>query len=107
MEEKQDIIEEEDGYEPVHVGAMIVLVIVGIALLFWLFWCLLVFKGGLIDKVVLFFQCVFGPKTFAGLDPEGILDIWDGWIINLGALVILIGLIIGVWKIFSLPKKTK
>lgn len=97
MEEE---IKEEAGYQPVHVGAMIVLVIVGIALLFWLFWSLLVFKGGLIDKIGLFFQCVFGPSRLGGM------DIWDGWIVNLGALVILIGMIIGVWKIFSLPRKT-
>jgi len=37
--------EEEGGWDPANLAATIVLVIVGIGLLFWLFWALMVAKS--------------------------------------------------------------
>lgn len=41
----------EDGWDPAHLAATIVLFIVAIGLLFWLFWSLLVCKSVLANRV--------------------------------------------------------
>ena len=55
---------EELGYDPANIGAMIVLVLFSLAILFWLFWSLLVFKGGILTKFWLLIQVIIGQKSF-------------------------------------------
>ena len=80
---------EQVGYDPAHVGAMIVLVLFSLAILFWLFWSLLVFKGGLLIKLWVLIQIISGSKSSVAIAPEW----WDGWVINVGALI-LSGLVV-------------
>jgi hypothetical protein len=37
----------EPGFDPVHLGAVCIACLVGIGLLYWLLWTLLVYEGGL------------------------------------------------------------
>ena len=38
---------EEPGFDPVHVGGMILLTVLGITVLFWDLWTMLVYQGSL------------------------------------------------------------
>lgn len=100
----QDVDPDEPAYDPVHVATMIILVIVGIALLFWLLWALMVCEGGLFSKIIPFFKVVFTRKTLADFGYEGYpyeLGIFEGWIVNCGALIFTIGLFCGIRTIFN------
>ena len=100
---------DEPAYDPVHVAAMIVLVLVGMAVLFWLLWALMVCEGGVFIKIIPFIQVVFTKKTLQDFGYEGYpyeLGIFEGWIVNLSALIILIGLIIGIHTIFKKLEKS-
>lgn len=106
----QDVDPDEPAYDPVHVATMIVFVIVGIALLFWLLWALMVCEGGLFSKIIPFFQVVFTRKTLADFGYEGYpyeLGIFEGWIVNCGALIFTIGLFAGIRTIFNKLDRNK
>ena len=78
-------------------------------LVFWLLWALLVCEGGIFIKVVPFLQAVFTSKTLHDFGYVGYpyeLGIFEGWIVNLFALVLSIALLVGVWWVFQ-PKKGK
>ena len=87
---------EELGYDPANMAAMIVLVIFGLAILFWMFWSLLVFKGGILIKVWMLINVITGRECFSAVNPE----LWDGWIINVGALGFLLLFVAGIWFLF-------
>ncbi|HBU69538.1 MAG TPA: hypothetical protein DEE98_04045 [Elusimicrobia bacterium] len=81
---------EEPFYDPSHFGAMIVLTIAGISVLFWLLWTLLVFGGGIQAKVVPFLSVVFTSRTFSDFGYIGYpyeMGVFEGWIANLVALL--------------------
>lgn len=99
----EDEQEDDAGYDPVHIGAMIVIVLFALAILFWLLWSLLVFEGGLFPKIIPFLKVIFTGKTLQDYGYEGYpfeLGIFEGWIVNVGALVFLILLIVGIVVIF-------
>lgn len=94
----------EAGYEPIHVAGMIVLVLFGITILFWLLWALLVFGGGIFAKVMPFLQIVFTSKTAADFGYIGYpyeMGVFSGWPTNLVALIFAVALIIVIWFIFK------
>ena len=94
----------EPKYDPVHVGAMILLVLFGITILFWLLWCILVFGGGLQAKVLPFLQMVFTGKTAADFGYVGYpyeMGVFEGWPTNIIASAIGIYLIVMIWKILN------
>lgn len=107
----EDSDPQEPAYDPAHVAVMIVLVILGLALLFWLLWALVVCEGGIFIKIIPFLQVVFTSKTLQDFGFEGYpyeLGIFEGWIINVVALVLFIGLLAGISSIFrNLDKKIK
>ncbi len=96
MDINSDDNNEELGYDPANIGAMIVLVLFSLAILFWLFWSLLVFKGGILTKLWMLIQVIIREKSFTAIDPE----LWDGWVINVGALGFLLLIVIGILFIF-------
>ncbi len=96
-------------YDPVHFGGMIILTIFAISLLFWLLWSLLVFGGGIQAKIIPFFQIVFTSRTAADFGYVGYpyeMGIFEGWITNVVALILLISVIAGIWYIFNNIKKS-
>lgn len=83
---------EEEEYNPVNIGIMIVLVIFCISVLFWLFWALMVYKGGLFEKIIPFISVVFTKKQLPDYGFEGWYEqgMFEGWIVNLTALVLVV-----------------
>jgi hypothetical protein len=107
-----ELIEGEDGpdeivYDPVHVGGVIVGSLCAMGVLFWLLWSLLVCEGGLFTKVGPFFQVLLTSKTLKDFGYEGYpyqLGVFEGWIVNVTALVLCGALLAGVWWVFQ-PRK--
>jgi len=94
----------EPRYDPVHVGAMIVFVLLANSVLFWLLWALLVFGGGLQAKIVPLLLLIFTKKTAADFGYVGYpfeMGVFEGWITNVIAFILLIAAIITGWKIFN------
>lgn len=92
---------EEPVYDPVHFGGMIVGVIFTMGVLFWLFWTLLVYGGGIFIKIIPALQVLFRKKTLQDYGWVGYpyeMGIFEGFIANLIALLLLIALIVGIWK---------
>jgi hypothetical protein len=95
---------DEPHYDPVHVGAMIVLVLFANTILFWLLWALLVFGGGLQAKIVPVVLIVFTKKTAADFGYIGYpyaMGVFEGWITNAVAFILLIAGIMAGWKVFN------
>ena len=103
---EDDVTGDELEYDPAHIGAMIVLTLLGISVLFWLFWSLLVFKGGLLEKVLPFFLVLFTAKSFSdfGYEYRHEQGCFEGWVTNFTALIFLFFLIWGGWSIFEKTK---
>ncbi|MFH1368358.1 MAG: hypothetical protein ABII64_04440 [Elusimicrobiota bacterium] len=100
--DKEDV--NEPGYDPVHIGGMIVLVLFGMTVLFWLLWALLVFGGGIQAKIMPFIELVFTPKTAADFGYVGYpyeMGVFEGWPTNLVALVFTVSIIIAIWFVFK------
>lgn len=95
---------EEPGYDPVHVGAMIVLTIFSLSILFWLLWALLVFGGGIQAKALPFLKLIFAHKTAADFGYVGYpyeMGVFEGWPTNVAALVFCMIFIIAIWHVFK------
>ncbi len=109
-----DLVEGEDDpdevvYDPVHIGAVIVGSLCAMGVLFWLLWSLLVCEGGLFTKVVPFFEVLFTSKTLKDFGYEGYpyqLGVFEGWIVNVVALLLSLALLYGLWWVFR-PKGGK
>jgi hypothetical protein len=88
--------EEDPGepvYDPVHVGAMIVIVLFSMTVLFWLLWALLVFGGGIQAKILPSLQLVFTAKTagqFGYIGSPYAMGVFEGWQTNVAALVLFL-----------------
>lgn len=100
----------DPGYDPVHVGAMIVLVILALTLLFWLLWALLVFGGGLQAKIIPSLQVLFTSKTagvfgYIGYPYE--MGVFEGWPTNVVALVFVVMFVCAMWYLFNKKEKYK
>lgn len=92
---------DEPAYDPLHVAAMIVCVLVAMNLLFWLLWALLVFGGGIQAKILPALQVLFTAKTPADFGYVGYpydLGVFDGWVTNVVALLFLIAVIAGIHR---------
>ena len=108
-----DLFEEdrpgEPVYDPVHVAGLLVGCLAALGALYWLLWGLLVCEGGLFTKVVPFLRVLFTSKTLGDYGYEGHphqLGIFEGWIVNVAALVLTAAAAAGVWSLFQ-PKKQK
>lgn len=98
---------DEPVYDPVHVGAMVMIVLVGITVLFWLLWALLVCQGGIAPKLSALAQIAFTRKTFADFGWEGYpyaLGVFEGFVVNFGALLLLFLVLFGIWWVFRPPR---
>jgi hypothetical protein len=88
-------------YDPVHLAAVLVGSLAALGALYWLLWTLLVYDGGLFSKVLPFFHVLIGSKTLADYGYYGSpyqMGAFRGWMGNLGALIILVGIIIVLYR---------
>jgi hypothetical protein len=110
-----DLWEDDDApdgivYDPVHVAAVVVGCLFVMGIIFWDLWALFVFEGGLFTKIGPFVQVLFTSKTLNDFGYEGApyaLGIFEGWIVNLTALSIAIGLVAAVGWIVRRPRRNK
>ena len=106
-----DLWEDDDAserivYDPVHVAAVVVGCFFAMGIVFWDLWALLVFEGGLFTKIGPFVQVIFTSETLSDFGYEGApyaLGIFEGWMVNLAALFIALGLLLGLGWIFHQP----
>ncbi len=99
-----DAPSDEPVYDPVDLAGVIVGCLTGAGVLYWLLWSLLVCEGGIFTKIGPFLQVVFTAKTLQDFGYEGYpyqLGIFEGWIVNLAALVISLALLVGIWYLFQ------
>lgn len=95
---------QEPHYDPAHIGAMIVLVLLGISVLFWLLWALLVFGGGIQSKIVPFIEILITRKTAADFGYIGYpyaMGVFQGWTTNVAALGFLTLLLCILYYVFG------
>jgi hypothetical protein len=100
MKRLLDFFEEADDpdepvYDPVHLGAAILTTLTAIGALYWLFWSLLVFEGGLPGKAAAAASVLFTDKTMS--DFEGAFAGLAG---NLGALVLTAALVAALFRAY-------
>ncbi|OGR85570.1 MAG: hypothetical protein A2901_01905 [Elusimicrobia bacterium RIFCSPLOWO2_01_FULL_54_10] len=98
----------EPIYDPVHLAAMVVIVIFSVGALFWLLWTLLVFEGGFFAKVMPALQVLFTGKTLSDFGWVGYpyeMGIFEGFIGNSIAFILTIALIWGIWWVLFKGKK--
>ncbi len=101
---------DEPRYDPVHIGAMILFVLFANTVLFWLLWALLVFGGGIQAKIVPALQLIFTKKTahdFGYIGYPFAMGVFEGWITNVTALILLIAAIIAGWKVYNKGVRAK
>ncbi|MBP9128291.1 MAG: hypothetical protein KBG07_05940 [Elusimicrobia bacterium] len=93
-------------YDPVHVSAVIVGCLAAVGVLFWTLWALMVFEGGLFSKFVPFLQVAFTSKTWSDFGYEGYpyaLGEFEGWVVNLAALAVVLTLLVAVRRFLHHP----
>lgn len=91
-----DLWEDDDAadrilYDPVHVAAVGVGCLFAAGVLFWDLWALMVYEGGIFTKIGPFLQVLFTSKKLQDFGFEGspyALGIFEGWTVNLAALLI-------------------
>jgi len=94
-------------YDPVRLGTVFVASLFVMGVLFWTLWCLLVYQGGLFVKVGPFLQVVFTSKTlkdFGGVASPYALGVFEGWWVNVLALVVSFVWVVLLWRTFYNPK---
>lgn len=81
---------DEPRYDPVHLGAALILSLTAIGALYWLLWTLLVYEGGLLAKLGPAVQVALRLKTAAAFGYRGPWDrgVFEGWAGNVGALAL-------------------
>lgn len=97
-------------FDPVHLGTVIVGCVAALGVLYWLLWSLLVFEGGLFTKVGPALTVLFTDKTPLDFGDEGIpgaRGVFEGWTINLAALILTMTLVFGIGRILRLPAPHK
>ncbi|MBI5631090.1 MAG: hypothetical protein HY921_09415 [Elusimicrobia bacterium] len=84
---------EDPYYDPIHLGAMLVVCLTAAGALFWLLWTLLVFEGGIFSKLKALFFVLFTSKTLQDYGYRGApyaMGAFEGWLGNLMALILTI-----------------
>lgn len=98
LEKILDLFSDEDDpnepfYDPAHLGAVIVVSLSTLGIVYWLLWTLLVFEGGLSTKISAAASVLFTAKTLADIGYAGAphaMGPFEGWIGNVSALILCI-----------------
>ncbi len=92
----------EPGYDPVHLGASVVVTLAALGCVYWLLWTLLVYEGGLFLKIGALAKLLFTSATLKDLGYEGSYAQGDfeGWFGNVVALVFASVLVSGLRRLY-------
>lgn len=93
---------EEAFYDPVHLGAAVIVTLAVIGCLYWLLWTLLVYEGGLFMKLRALSQLLFTPKTLQDLGWEGshAMGAFEGVFGNLAALLLSLAALAALHRLY-------
>jgi hypothetical protein len=93
----------EPSYDPVHLGAVLIVNLVVVGALYWMLWTLLVYEGGIFVKASALSQLAFGGKSLADLGYQGSYNqgLFEGWLGNLGALTFCALTLTALYNIYS------
>ncbi len=117
---------DEPIYDPTHLAAVLIGTLAALGLLYWLLWTLLVYDGGFFSKVGPFFKVLIGSMPFLYNHKVGIvptlsslrkgtktladygylgspyqMGVFRGWVGNLGALMISLGIIFFLHRLYQ------
>ena len=102
-----DLFSDEDDpsepfYDPVHLGAAVLITIVAAGCLYWLLWTLLVYEGGLFGKIGPALRVLLTSKTLRDFGCRGAFDlgVFEGWLGNLAALALCAVLLIALSRLY-------
>ncbi len=107
LQKAADWLDQEDpsepSYDPVHLGAVLIVNLVVVGALYWMLWTLLVYEGGIFVKASALCQLVFGVKTLTDLGYQGSYNqgLFEGWLGNLGALAFCALTLTALFNIYS------
>jgi len=94
---------DEPAYDPVHLGAAVLLSFTAIGLLYWLLWTLLVYEGGIFLKASALARVLFTSATLKDLGYEGYpyqMGAFEGWYGNLGALAVTVVVVAALRRLY-------
>jgi len=101
---------DEPVYDPLHLGATILITLTAFGLLYWLLWTLLVFEGGLFRKIIPAFSVLLTAKTLQDYGYEGPWDrgVFEGWLGNSVAFVLTIAVVAALTSLYreAAPKSS-
>ncbi len=96
----------EPHYDPMHLGAVLVVCQVVIGVLFWLLWTLFLYEGGLPRKIGALFTRLSDRtaethmlKNSGAFGGPGHGNVFEGWIANVVALVLVLALIAALQRL--------
>jgi hypothetical protein len=93
----------EIGYDPSHLGSVVIVSIVGIGALYWLLWTLLVFEGGIFRKINAVLSVLFTNKTLQDIGYIGApyqMGALEGWVGNVVALILTASLAYAATRLY-------
>ncbi|MBI4347522.1 MAG: hypothetical protein HY553_11750 [Elusimicrobia bacterium] len=92
----------EPGYDPVQLGASIVVALAALGGLYWLLWTLLVYEGGLFLKLAALLRLLFTSATLRDLGYEGSYaqGAFEGWFGNVAALAITVLVVASLRRLY-------
>lgn len=93
----------EPFYDPVHLGAVLVLTMAAAGALYWLLWTLLVYEGGLFLKLRAGLDILLTSRTLADYGRRGgpgELGVFEGWLGNAAALALTALAVSGLHRLY-------
>lgn len=94
--------DDEPGYDPVHLGAAVLITLTAIGLLYWLLWTLLVYEGGFFPKILPSLAVAFRVRTVQDYGYQGPWDrgLFEGLLGNTAAFVLTFLLVAGIASLY-------
>ena len=96
----------EPHYDPVHLGAVLIVCQVVVGVVFWLLWTLFLYEGGLPRKIGAIFTRLTDPvaethmlRDAGAFGGPGHGDVFEGWVANVIALFLTLALIAALQRL--------
>ncbi|OGS09543.1 MAG: hypothetical protein A3J70_01625 [Elusimicrobia bacterium RIFCSPHIGHO2_02_FULL_61_10] len=100
---------DEPFYDPVHLGAVLIVNLVVVGALYWLLWTLLVYEGGIFVKISAGFSVLLTSKTPADYGYRGspyAMGAFEGWMGNVMALALTLLVIAALHRLYHAKKQS-
>jgi hypothetical protein len=93
---------DEPVFDPVQLGAAVLITFTAMGLLYWLLWTLLVFEGGFFPKVLPSLQVLFTSKTMKDFGYQGPWDrgLFEGILGNSVSFILTVAVAWGLRSLY-------